>query len=47
MYMNSVVSGNLTTAKRGGVPGTFSLVKGYYFHPRVIILFIEGYQVHL
>lgn len=29
MYMNSVVSGNLQKAKRGGIPGTFPLVRSF------------------
>ncbi|XP_014260633.1 nuclear pore complex protein Nup93-like [Cimex lectularius] len=28
-YMNMVVSGNMGTAKRGGVPGTYPLVRGF------------------
>lgn len=30
-YMQSVVSSNLSTAKRGGIPGTYFLVRGYVF----------------
>ncbi|KAL1124172.1 hypothetical protein AAG570_001942 [Ranatra chinensis] len=29
IYINSVVSGNLSTARRGGIPGTYSLVRGF------------------
>lgn len=28
-YMNTIVSGNLQKAKRGGIPGTFPLVRSF------------------
>lgn len=29
MYMNSVITGNMSLARRGGIPGTYSLVRSF------------------